>query len=309
MKRIAITTFVLALTISGMQLSAQANQKYIAESDEQIVSAEKFLNSSLETYVKVAIKDLDKHEKDQQNKDLKKEDYNKQKEKLEKVKSYKDITLNWRVSDIEKNQDSEEARLYFDIEKYKDTHPTDDIKNIVKFFNKQAGLKDKSSQVISMNFGNVAQASSVSYEKWTELTTAEKVLVAADPASALKTQQLANKAYNATKDKFGSNGLGDKSDGFRHGLWNALMTRDITRLWAYSYATAHEDKSSDYLNAKETDGYYGYEHKSMDLHNNEEGRDSVSWYEYSWNCSDTTLIDRISDKLTNNSSDIIWLHD
>jgi hypothetical protein len=46
----------------------------------------------------------------------------------------------------------------------------------------------------------------------------------------------------------------------------------------------------------------------MDLHNNQVGRDQISWYEYAFNCSDSTVKIRISGKLTNKSTGIKWLH-
>lgn len=78
------------------------------------------------------------------------------------------------------------------------------------------------------------------YAQWKSLTDEEKALVICEPKKALATKSLTKKAFEMTEDEFGYNGLGDKSDGFRHRVWNALMTRDITRAWVKSYATAHE---------------------------------------------------------------------
>jgi hypothetical protein len=103
-------------------------------------------------------------------------------------------------------------------------------------------------------------------------------------------------------------GLGDKSDGYRHGIWNALMTRDINRVWADAISTAHEDRPKTELEAKQADGYTGYQHKAMDLNNNKVGRSVIAWYEFSTNCSDSTVKSRISAKLTNKSGEITWLH-
>lgn len=149
----------------------------------------------------------------------------------------------------------------------------------------------------------------VTYEQWTSLTTSEKLLIASDPKAALIAQSCAEEAFAWTKSKFGYNGLGDKSDAYRHGSWNALMTRDISRAWAKSYATAHEDKTDAELVGKESDGYKKTAHRDMDLHNNEIGRDCVKWYEISLNCSDSTVKERVSKKLTNNkNTGLYWLH-
>lgn len=149
------------------------------------------------------------------------------------------------------------------------------------------------------------------YAQWTSLTTDEKVLIACDPKKALITQGLVDKAYNFTAKKYGYNGLGDESDGFRHGVWNALMTRDISRSWASAYSKAHESgKTEDELNKRASDGYKEKKHRTMDLHNNEVGRSVINWYDTAINVSNKTLQNRVSDKLTNNkNTGIYWLHD
>lgn len=148
------------------------------------------------------------------------------------------------------------------------------------------------------------------YAQWTSLTTDEKVLIACDPKKALITQGLVDKAYNLTAKRYGYNGLGDESDGFRHGVWNALMTRDINRSWAAAYSNAHESgKTEAELNKRASDGYKEKKHRTMDLHNNEVGRSVINWYDTAINVSNKTLQKRISDKLTNNKdTGIYWLH-
>lgn len=59
---------------------------------------------------------------------------------------------------------------------------------------------------------------------WNALTDSEKKLVIRYPFDALKVNTAKNIATNQTEIKFGRNGLGDKSDAFRHGIWNAEMT-------------------------------------------------------------------------------------
>ena len=78
-----------------------------------------------------------------------------------------------------------------------------------------------------------------------------------------------NIATEQTDRKFGYSGLGDRSDAFRHGIWNAEMTVLIGKEKAELFATAHEDKD---VTGKESDGYPKTAHRDMDLHNNEVGR-------------------------------------
>lgn len=59
---------------------------------------------------------------------------------------------------------------------------------------------------------------------WNSLTDSEKKLVIRYPFDALKVNQAKNIATTQTETKFGVNGLGNKSDAFRHGIWNAEMT-------------------------------------------------------------------------------------
>lgn len=63
--------------------------------------------------------------------------------------------------------------------------------------------------------------------------------------------------------------MGDKSDAFRHGIWNAELTVLIGKEKAELFATSHEDKD---VTGNESDGYPKTEHRYMDLHNNAVGR-------------------------------------
>lgn len=161
-------------------------------------------------------------------------------------------------------------------------------------------------------FGEKVEASSYYEEtkkQWNSLTKEEKALIILEPKKAIATKSLTNKAFEMTQKEFKHNGLGDKSDGFRHGVWNALLTRDITRAWAKAYTTAHESgKSKKQLEKKLRDGFKEKTHRAMDLHNNAEGRDVIHWYDTILNVSDKKLKNRIKKKLTNKKSDIYWLH-
>lgn len=60
---------------------------------------------------------------------------------------------------------------------------------------------------------------------WNALTDSEKTLCIRYPFDALKVNTARNIATEQTERKFGYNGLGDRSDAFRHGIWNAEMQR------------------------------------------------------------------------------------
>lgn len=199
-----------------------------------------------------------------------------------------------------------------EIEKTKKKNKNVSTVELVEDINSILTKKSVSSTNI-ISFGIVAQASEkyqVAYAEWSALTTEEKVLIVTDPKKAVGTKAVTEKAYSMTKKKFGYNGLGDKSDGFRHAVWNALMARDIGKSWAKSYATAHESgKTKAELNKKARDGYKEKEHRKMDLHNNKIGRSVIKWYDTGLNVSDKELQKRVSKKLTNNKkTGIYWLH-
>lgn len=132
------------------------------------------------------------------------------------------------------------------------------------------------------------------YDKWGSLTDSEKALVVTYPKQALAIQSNATKAKDSTKSIYGYNGNGDVTDAYRHGYWNALNARDVGSSIAEKFATAHEDVSDTELNT-EYNGFYGWQHRSMDLHNNEVGRGVVSWTDVL--TSDSTLSSRILDQI------------
>lgn len=321
MKKIVVMFLLVSILVSGMCVSFGASEiTFYSESNEEIIQAEIHLN-------KIVAQIKGKELKEIANFDLscitdenqKSEIQNKRNEKiktLEKINSYKDIKYNKTFEEVEKTLKGKNfsinnkfAALCKEIYYYRELNPSEEIKEVVKHFNSKAGLVEKPEKeiLVKVSYGIVANA--LSYNEWTTLTLTEKLLIAYDPVAALKTDAIKQTAFNWTSEKFGKNGLGDKSDGYRHAIWNALMTRDISGMWAELYATAHEDKSQEELQQKDLDGYYKYQHKEMDLHNNQVGRDQVAWYEIWPFLSDDTIKSRISVKLTNRSSDIIWLHE
>ena len=207
------------------------------------------------------------------------------------------------------NNNENDYNIYEVVEKIKGEDDCELDELIVKVDKRVSGEDGENNWI----FGQTVKASSLYKEtkkQWNALTTKEKVLIALEPKKALMTKELADLAYSMTNKEFGYNGLGDKSDGFRHGTWNALLTRDISRAWAELYTTAHESgKSNEQLERRAVDNFKEKDHRKMDLHNNAEGRDVIKWYDTILNVSNSDLKRRVKRKLTNKKSDIYWLHD
>ena len=138
---------------------------------------------------------------------------------------------------------------------------------------------------------------------WNALTDSEKSLCIRYPFAALKVNEAKNIATAQTENKFGSNGLGDRSDAFRHGIWNAEMTVLIGKEKAELFATAHEDKD---VSGNESDGYPKTAHRDMDLHNNEIGRNIG---EKNKAATEDEMADLIYKEIYSETSQFIWLHE
>ncbi len=138
---------------------------------------------------------------------------------------------------------------------------------------------------------------------WNVLTDSEKKLCVRYPFDALKVNTAKNIATSQTEAKFGFNGLGDRSDAFRHGIWNAEMTILIGKEKAELFATAHEDKD---VTGYESDGYPKTAHRDMDLHNNELGRHIGA---ENAGVSEDEMADIIYREINSLSTQFIWLHD
>lgn len=138
---------------------------------------------------------------------------------------------------------------------------------------------------------------------WNALTESEKKLCIRYPFDALKVNTAKNIATTQTEEKFGINGLGDRSDAFRHGLWNAEMTVLIGKDKAELFATAHEDKD---VTGIESDGYPKTSHRDMDLHNNEIGRKIG---EENSGTSEEKMGNIVYNEVFSESTQFIWLHD
>ena len=138
---------------------------------------------------------------------------------------------------------------------------------------------------------------------WNALTESEKKLCIRYPFDALKVNTAKDIATTQTEAKFGTNGLGDRSDAFRHGIWNAEMTILIGKEKAELFATAHEDKD---VTGNESDGYSKVEHRDMDLHNNEVGR---AIGEKNSSASEDEIADIIYQDIYSATSQFVWLHE
>jgi len=104
------------------------------------------------------------------------------------------------------------------------------------------------------------------YEQWSNLTPAEKAVIAAmasNPLTATKIPFIKlskDTAFNETTRRFGFNGRNDESDAFRHCFWSSVLSRDIGYFWAKAFTDAHETNPNNPPDEKE-----------MDLHNNSVG--------------------------------------
>lgn len=123
------------------------------------------------------------------------------------------------------------------------------------------------------------------------------------PFDALKVNTAKDIATSQTVAKFGSNGLGNRSDAFRHGIWNAEMTVLIGKEKAELFATAHEDKD---VSGNESDGFPKTAHRDMDLNNNEIGRNIG---EKNMNVSEYEMADIIYQNIYSETTEFVWLHE
>lgn len=183
-----------------------------------------------------------------------------------------------------------------------------DIKKLVEDVDEQASVLEEDDG----STGGVPEVAVMAYEMWNALTDDEKALVVAHPVKALAVNATSNKATELTIMAFGVNGLGDKSDGYRHAMWNCLMTREIGKEYAEEFANAHESgKTEEELAELAADGFEESLHQEMDLHNNEVGRNTIDENEPIETYDDKYLYYRIMEKMTNNKveGEIYWLHD
>lgn len=159
------------------------------------------------------------------------------------------------------------------------------------------------SDIVSKTLENERKETRGISDIWNALTEAEKKLLIRYPVAALKVNDAKNIATRQTERKFGHNGLGDRSDAFRHGIWNAEMTILIGAEKAELFATAHEEKDT---TGVETDGHTKLEHKNMDLHNNNVGR-KIGLAQP--DLPEEQMADYIYDVIYQENTPFVWLND
>lgn len=138
-------------------------------------------------------------------------------------------------SDLIGAEERDFEKLIAEIQNIKATHPDYSEEMLMSFL--EANHQDVERGIIDI---------------WNALTDSEKKLCIRYPFDALKVNKAKNIATSQTEAKFGTNGLGNRSDAFRHGIWNAEMTVLIGKERAELFATAHEDKD---VTGTESDGY------------------------------------------------------
>lgn len=186
-------------------------------------------------------------------------------------------------------QSTEFENLISEILNIKEEHPEYTEKMILQIMNERhPQIKDSSRGIIDI---------------WNALTDSEKKLCIRYPFDALKVNTARNIATEQTDRKFGYSGLGDRSDAFRHGIWNAEMTVLIGKEKAELFATAHEDKD---VTGNESDGYPKTAHRDMDLHNNEVGR---AIGEQNKDVSEDEMADIIYQDIFSETTQFVWLHE
>lgn len=127
-------------------------------------------------------------------------------------------------SDLIGAEEGDFEKLIAEIQNIKATHPDYSEEMLMSFL--EANHQDVERGIIDI---------------WNALTDSEKKLCIRYPFDALKVNKAKNIATSQTEAKFGTNGLGNRSDAFRHGIWNAEMTVLIGKERAELFATAHED--------------------------------------------------------------------
>ena len=110
-------------------------------------------------------------------------------------------------SDLIGAEEEDFEKLIAEIQNIKATHPDYSEEMLMSFL--EANHQDVERGIIDI---------------WNALTDSEKKLCIRYPFDALKVNKAKNIATSQTEAKFGTNGLGNRSDAFRHGIWNAEMT-------------------------------------------------------------------------------------
>lgn len=149
-----------------------------------------------------------------------------------------------------------------------------------------------------------AMSSGSLYEEFNKLTPTEKKLVVLYPKEALIVKSCAKVADEWTSKYFPKWKDGDKGNAYRHAYWNASMKITFNSgTNAKMWADAHEAWPDSVLKGQSWNGFTAYQHRAMDYHNNEKGRDCIKWYELF--VSETTIHNRIITKINNKEMSIL----
>ncbi|HEA20070.1 MAG TPA: hypothetical protein ENH87_04055 [Pricia antarctica] len=126
------------------------------------------------------------------------------------------------------------------------------------------------------------------YDVWGTLSQKEKDLIKSFPIDAYNIFKNRPIAEQATRMKFGRNGLNDKSDAFRHAYFNALNARSVGKYDAKLFSDAHESEVPNQL----------LKEKEMDLFNNNVGHSFATGFP---NISNPNLANEVYKKITDGS--------
>lgn len=201
--------------------------------------------------------------------------------------------------------------FYTEIEQLKKENPHLSAEELVEVIDKKM-LPSLSNKTL-LRKSDVLSSKSYEEEisKWNSLNTYTKALIVLYPANAYVTSITRQKAIDYTNAWRKQVIVGDKSDAFRHAIWNALMSKYISEAWAYQFATAHEMKSDEELNKVNVDGKLESAHKVMDLHNNKVGRACWKWNDTISYTSDNELISRVKARMKEGKQvdgELYWLN-
>lgn len=201
-------------------------------------------------------------------------------ENVNQVGNSEEIIQNLEVKDlsiiIEESRDYIEQGyidLILKIVELKEENPTLSNEEIQGILNRDI-LRSSITHKFGTDLISISSISDSLGRAWDDLTAAEKRLVVTYPQEALivkraqsKTDRLVGIHYPGWID-------GDEGNAYRHALWNAIMSRDAGKNMAELFATAHENQGlTDAQHRYQVwNGFNGLQHKNMDLHNNQMGR-------------------------------------
>lgn len=203
--------------------------------------------------------------------------------------------------------------FYTEIEQLKKENPHLSAEELVEVIDKKM-LPSLSNKTLLRKNESFVSTLNMDYveEQWYRTNSYVKILLVSYPAMAYITNLTKDKAREYTNSFRPQVIVGDKSDAFRHAIWNALMSKYTSEAWAYQFATAHEMKSDEELNKLNPgDGKLELIHQLMDLHNNKVGRDCWKWNDSIAYTSDNELISRVKARMKQGkqiNGELYWIN-